>query len=100
MKENEGIAEVALAVKVPRELKETMEGLCYLEFKGDKVRLYRTADIAREALLKGLRLMLLEKEVFERMIHDEAKKGATRIYGSLVKENSGKRGEEKKNDRQ
>ena len=84
--EEERIAEVVMAIKMPEALKKVIEGLVYVDFKGDKLKLYAASDIAREALLKGLRLILLEREIFEKIIEKEARAGAERIYASLVTE--------------
>jgi hypothetical protein len=82
----ESIAEVTLPpVRVPEELKKIVEDLQYLVLKGDRMKMYLTADIMREALFKGLRLMLLEREVFDRIMEKEAENGAMRIHASLVK---------------
>lgn len=83
--ENEKIGEVLLVVKVPVDLKKALEELQYLELKGDKLKLYAVADIAREALLKGLRIILMEREILRQMIEKEGKDGAIRAYTSLVK---------------
>jgi hypothetical protein len=79
------MSEVRIALKVPKELKEMMEQMTFLEIGGGRVQIYTVADITREALLKGLRLMHLERGVFEKMLEKEAKSGASRIYASLVK---------------
>jgi len=80
------VAEVALTpVKVPVELKKVLDELKYLELKGDKIRLFTTSDIMREALLKGVRLMLVEREILDKIMEKEAKNGAGRIYTSLSK---------------
>jgi hypothetical protein len=78
------VAEVSMTVKLPAGIKKTVEEMRYVEFKGDKIRLYETSDIAREALLKGLRLMILEREIFDSVLKKEAKEGAVRIYATLV----------------
>ena len=84
MSDEEKIGEVVLPpVKVPEDVKKVIDEFKYLDLKGDKVKLYVTADIMREALIKGLRLMLLERKVFNEMIEREAKEGAKRIYSSL-----------------
>jgi len=80
----EGVAEVSVVVKMPESLKKALEEMTYLILKGDKLKLYSVADIAREALLKGVRLMIVEREVFERILESEAKVGAERIYASLI----------------
>ena len=84
--EEERIAEVVMVIKMPEALKKVIEGLVYVDFKGDKLKLYSASDIAREALLKGLRLIFLEREIFEKIIEKEARNGAERIYASLVTE--------------
>jgi len=81
--EEERIAEVVMVIKMPEALKKVIEGLVYVDFKGDKLKLYSASDIAREALLKGLRLIFLEREIFEKIIEKEAREGAERIYTSL-----------------
>lgn len=84
MNENDSVAEIALPpVKVPAILRDMLDDLKYLELKGEKIRLFTTTDIMREALLKGIRLMMMEKEVYQKMIEVEAKNGAQRIYTSL-----------------
>jgi len=84
LSENEKIAEEVVSVRVPSVLKEVMKELEYLELRGDKIRLFNMTDVLREALLKGVRLMLLEKEVVKTMIlNQEAMNGAKRIYASL-----------------
>jgi len=70
-------------VKVPAVLRDMLDELKYLELRGEKIRLFTTTDIMREALLKGIRLMMMEKEVYQKMIEVEAKNGAQRIYTSL-----------------
>ena len=83
---NNKVAEVALTpVKVPVELKKVLDELKYLELKGDKIRLFTTSDIMREALLKGVRLMLVEREILDGIIEKEARNGAERVYASLNK---------------
>jgi len=85
--EEERIAEVALpVVKVPTELRDVINDLKYLKLKGDKIKMYTTSDIVREALLKGLRLMLFERAIYDVIIEKEARAGAERIYASLNKE--------------
>jgi hypothetical protein len=81
----EGVAEVSIVVKMPESLKKALEEMTFLTLKGDKLKLYSVADIAREALLKGMRLMMVERQVFETILESEAKIGAERIYASLVK---------------
>lgn len=82
--EEERIAEVSIVVKMPESLKKALEEMTYLTLKGDKLKLYSVADIAREALLKGMRLMMVERQVFETILEEEAKVGAERIYTSLM----------------
>ena len=85
MSEEEGVAEVTLPqVRVPADLKKIVDELRYMTLKGDKLRLYNVSDIMREALLKGLRLMLVERAIFDTIIEKEAREGAERIYTSLV----------------
>jgi hypothetical protein len=79
------MSEVRITLKVPKELKGIVEEMRFLKLGEDKLKIYTVADIVREALLKGLRLMLVEREVFEKMLEGEAKEGASRIYASLVK---------------
>lgn len=84
LSEEEKIAEVSLPpVKVPADLKKIIDELKYLRLKGDKLRLYNTSGIMREALLKGLRLMLLERAIYDTIIEKEARAGAERLYTSL-----------------
>jgi len=84
MSDNNSIAEVSLPpVKVPAVLKEMLDGLKFLTLKGEKIRLFTMTDVMREALLKGVRLMTIEKEIYQVMIEEEAKNGAERIYTSL-----------------
>jgi len=85
MTEEERIAEVTLPpVRVPRDFKQIIDDLMFLEMKGSKIKLYLTADIMREALFKGLRIMLLEREILNKMMEKEAMNGAMRSYTSLV----------------
>lgn len=81
---SEKVAEVSLPpVKVPADLKRIIDELKFLELKGDKLRLYNTSDIMREALLKGLQLMLLERDIYNKLMKMKAVEGAKRIYTSL-----------------
>ena len=85
--EEERIAEVALqSVKVPALIRDAINDLKYLKLKGDMIKLHTTAGIMREALLKGVRLMLLEREIYNVIIEKEARAGAAQIYASLNKE--------------
>jgi len=81
------VAEVSLqAVKVPEIVKDTINGLAFIDFGGEKVKLYTITDIMREALMKGLSLMLLERKLYEELMAKQAKNGAELIQASLLKD--------------
>jgi len=84
MSDEEKLTEASLVIKLPLRLKKELESLTYLDIKGDKIRIYVVTDIAREALLKGVRLIILEREILNRMLEKEAKNEAERIYTSLI----------------
>ena len=83
---SEEVNEVFLPhIRVPLSLKDAIEDLGYLELKGDKLRLFSVTDVMREALVKGVQLMYMEREMFDEMVRGEAKEGALRIQASLVR---------------
>lgn len=55
------LTEETISVRIPIEVKELIQRLCYEEIDGVKVLAKQESDVAREALLKGLREMLKER---------------------------------------
>lgn len=83
---SEEVTEIFLPhIRVPLDLKQAIEGLTYLKLKGDKLKLYNLSDVMREALVKGVQLMYMERQIFNELIKREAKEGALRIHASLVR---------------
>lgn len=73
-------------VRLPVELKPVIEELKCLEIKGDKIKLFTTSDVVREALVKGLELMLMERAFTYKFMKKKAKEYGERFYGSLVED--------------
>ena len=83
---SEEVTEVFLPhIRVPLDLKKAVDDLTYLKLKGDKLKLFNLSDVMREALVKGVQLMYMERQMFNGLVKREAKEGAMRIQASLVK---------------
>ena len=82
----ERIAEVALiSVKVPKIVKVVLNELMYVDFGGEKTKLHNMSDIIREAVMKGLHLMCLERMLYDELVEHQANEGLKHI-ASLLKE--------------
>lgn len=82
---SEEVTEIFLPhIRVPLDLKKAIVDLTYLRLKGDKLKLYNLSDVMREALVKGVQLMYMERQIFNELVKREAKEGALRIHASLV----------------
>lgn len=57
------LTEKTISVRIPIEAKELIGKLCYEEIDGVQVKAKTESDIAREALIKGLREMLKERGI-------------------------------------
>jgi len=83
---SEEVTEIFLPhIRVSLDLKKAVKDLTYLELKGDKIKLYNLSDVMREALIKGVQLMYMERLIFNELVKSEAKEGALRIQASLVR---------------
>jgi len=55
------LTEVTISVRVPIEVAELIKRLCEEEIDGVKVLTRTDSQVARDALIKGIRMMLQEK---------------------------------------
>lgn len=73
-------------VKVSMEIREIVEELRFVTIRGKKVEVSAQVDIVREALAKGLKLMLLEKQITEQLLEEEAIDSAIRRTSQITNE--------------
>lgn len=73
------------AVRVPNSLLRLLDDLCYIKVGSENIKIHDRSDIAREALLKGVKLMLMEKVILKRLMSMDANKSAKQVYTHLEK---------------
>ena len=71
-------------IKVPPILIQMAEKLSVLKIGEVMVDLKSRAAVIREAVARGLRVMLIEREILDKIIEENAAGDAERIYSSLV----------------
>lgn len=72
-------------IAVPKVLYGFASSLAKVKVGDTVVQLHNETSIVREALARGLRLMMIERKELDMLATRDAKKGAKKIYTSLVK---------------
>lgn len=79
----EEVESIDVHIRATPFLKNTIEELRTVMLGDEKVLLYTVSDITREALYKGLSLMMEERRFAQNLRSKKAKEGAKRLNASL-----------------
>lgn len=78
-------------LRVPKSLLKLSDELCVITIEGEPIKVHDRSDVMREALLKGLKLMLMERIFLGKLMGIDASKNAKSIHAHLEKTAKDKR---------
>jgi hypothetical protein len=81
--------EDTVRIAVPRKLIDIVDKLTRVRVGDAEVVLHTETAIIKEALVRGLRLMMIEREVIDELAEKAAHIKGVRVYTSLVREAKG-----------